>query len=407
MYLDSAGDTALVTNGWNQVVFWHKGDNATASTSKCWVNGVAQTVFFGGTMTNTSLAYNWGHTTGQVWIGRHTTDMIVGAQPFFKGRYSQFYIHNGHTSAPAINYFWNTTTNLPLDLGTNGTATGLAQPLIYHYGNTATFPTYNGTGFSSYTLTQSGGVVGAAGATYGTYSAPAVVTPTGVQFERASSERVYVRTFSSNVRARIQVASAWFKLTGSPTGDESILVARYNGDGNAPILFELTGGNFRHYVHTGTGFTDYQYSQPGGFVAGTWYHIVSKSNTSGAGRKQIWINGVRVNDAAFDGTSASTFGVGNLDTADYAVGAVGPDGSRAWNGCIAQVYWYGGDIDIDANIAKFYNNGYVDMGSAGTTSGLPTPHIYHYGSTQATFDDVRGSLGGSLVTVTGTLATCS
>ena len=171
MYLDSAGDTALVTNGWNQVVFWHKGDNATASNSKCWVNGVAQTVFFGGTMTNTSLAYNWGHTTGQVWIGRHTTDMIGGAQPFFKGRYSQIYIHNGQTSAPDINKFWNSTSGLPHDLGTNGTATGLAQPLIYHYGNTSTFPTNNGTGFSSYTLTQSGGVVGAAGPTYGTYVA--------------------------------------------------------------------------------------------------------------------------------------------------------------------------------------------------------------------------------------------
>jgi hypothetical protein len=240
-------------------------------------------------------------------------------------------------------------------------------------------------------------------------SVTSITYPTGVQFERASSERIKVTGFSSNVTGRIQVASAWFKLTSSPTGDETILLAQYN-DGNGPILFELTGGNFRHYVHTGTGFTDYQYSKPGGFAAGTWYHVVSKSNTTGSGRRQIWIDGVRVDDQAAFANSTDSFGVGSTNTAANGYGiahnpAVGA--ARLWNGCLAQIYWYAGDIDLDANIAKFYNNGYVDFGSAGTTSGLPTPHIYHYGSTQATFDDVRGSLGGSTVTVTGTLATCS
>ena len=166
MYLDSVGDTVLTTNGWNQVVFWHKGNSATASNSRCWVNGVQQTVFFDGTMSNDTIQYNWGHTSGQVWIGRHTTDMIGGTQPYFKGRYSQVYIHNGQTTAPSISSFWDTSTNLPKDLGTNGTATGLSQPLIYHYGTTSTFPTNNGTGFASYTLTQSGGVTDAAGPTY-------------------------------------------------------------------------------------------------------------------------------------------------------------------------------------------------------------------------------------------------
>jgi hypothetical protein len=166
LYLDSAGDTPLITNGWNQVVFWHRGNNATASNSRCWVNGVQQTLFFGGTMTNTTLIYNWGHTTGQVWIGRHTTDMIGGTQPYFKGRYSQIYIYNNDTSAPDINKFWYYGSNRPRDLGTNGTATGLAQPLIYHYGNNDTFRTNNGTGFSSYTLTSSGGAGSSSGPNY-------------------------------------------------------------------------------------------------------------------------------------------------------------------------------------------------------------------------------------------------
>lgn len=253
---------------------------------------------------------------------------------------------------------------------------------------------------------MSGFLCSIAGATY----AAAVVTPEGVEFERASSERIKVTGFNSNVRARIQVAAAWFKLASAPTGDECILNASYSSDGNAPILFELTGGNVRLYVHTGSSYTDYQHTPSPAFSAGTWNHIVAKSNTSGSGRKQIWINGVRVNDAAADASSTHTFGVGNSDTASYGYGIAHyshTSVSRLFNGCIAQVYWYGGDIDIDADIAKFYNNGYVDFGSGGTTSGLPTPHIYHYGGTQATFDDVRGSLGGSTVTVTGTLSACT
>jgi hypothetical protein len=240
--------------------------------------------------------------------------------------------------------------------------------------------------------------------------AVAITTPSGVEFQRASSEKIRVRTFSSNVASRIQVCSYWFKLASSPTGDETVLIAVYDSDGNAPILCELTGGNVRHYVHTGNDFTDFQTTPGTAFAAGTWYHIISRSDTSANGTFQTWINGVKVNTYTWPATQSSNpFNVGSTSTNSngYGLGGHPTVAARLWNGCIAQVYWYAGAIDIDANITKFYNNGYVDMGTAGTTSGLPTPHIYHYGSTQATFDDVRGSLGGSNVTVTGTLATCS
>ena len=241
-----------------------------------------------------------------------------------------------------------------------------------------------------------------------TFASAAVATPSGVEFQRASSERIIVKTFSSNVQARIQVASYWFKLASSPTGDETILSAAY-ADGNAPILAELTAGKIRHYVHTGNAFTDLQHTPSPAFTSGVWNHVITKSNTSGSGRKQVWLNGVRVVDSAADANSTNPFGVGSADTVShgYGIGCYSSNASRLWNGCIAQIYWYGGNIDIDTDIAKFYNNGVVDMGASGTSTGLPTPHIYHKGSTQATFDDVLGSLGGSSVTVTGTLSACS
>lgn len=45
--------------------------------------------------------------------------------------------------------------NGPVDMGTDGTGSGLAQPLIYHYGDTSTFPTNNGS--LSYSLSSVGG----------------------------------------------------------------------------------------------------------------------------------------------------------------------------------------------------------------------------------------------------------
>lgn len=51
-----------------------------------------------------------------------------------------------------IQYFYD---DGPVDLGSTGTGTGLAQPLVYHNGNTSTFPTNNGS--MSYTLSAVGG----------------------------------------------------------------------------------------------------------------------------------------------------------------------------------------------------------------------------------------------------------
>jgi hypothetical protein len=259
------------------------------------------------------------------------------------------------------------------------------------------------------TVSTSGTVVATSSSiTINDTSVASITTPSGVEFQRASSEKIRVWNHSSNVRAKVSVASYWFKLASSPTGDEAILVATYTSDGNAPILCELTGGNIRHYSHSGSNFYDLQQAPPSAFTSGTWNHIVTKNNFSNSGRSQVWLNGVRLYDtAALNHTN--TFGVGNLDTNSngYGLGGHPTVAARLWNGCIAQVYWYGGDIDIDTNIAKFYNNGVVDMGASGTSTGLPTPHIYHKGATQATFDDVLGSLGGSSVTVTGTLSACT
>jgi len=188
---NSGSDTDMVygdaqhtnENAWNQMVAYI--DHTSFANCKWYVNGVDRTssLLNGAAIGALNLAnvnLNWGSSNVTIKIGEDLP-AFPGTSGFddFLGSISQIYVHNA-SGAPTISNFWNTTTNLPLDLGTNGTATGLAQPLIYHYGNTSTFPTNNGTGFNSYTLTANGNVVGAAGPTYGVQPRTAVsVTANG------------------------------------------------------------------------------------------------------------------------------------------------------------------------------------------------------------------------------------
>jgi len=132
---------------WNQVVMYI--DTSSRSNCRIYVNGVSRTLDSGGNPNNTN--FNWNTTGAQVTIGRPDGN-VQGAGAYFNGSISHFYLHGGNVGAPTISNYWDATNYRPRDLGTDGTATGLAQPYIYHYGNAATFITNNGTGFSSYTL---------------------------------------------------------------------------------------------------------------------------------------------------------------------------------------------------------------------------------------------------------------
>lgn len=155
-------ENSLTSGAFNQLVFYSDFNNS--ANNRIFINGVSKAVTTDGW--SSSFGVGWGKTNSKIKIGeREDTLGGDGSDNDFKGRVSQVYIHN-ITSAPDINKFWYFGSNRPRDLGTNGTATGLAQPLIYHYGNTTTFATNNGTGFNAYTLTANGGVATGDGPNY-------------------------------------------------------------------------------------------------------------------------------------------------------------------------------------------------------------------------------------------------
>lgn len=151
------GDAQHLTEGaWNQMVAYI--DHTSFANCKWYVNGVDRTssLLNGASVGAVNLAnynINWGNTATTIKIGEESA--VSGYNSGFsdfEGRISQIYVHNA-SGAPDIGKFWDHSVGKAKDLGTNGTSSGLAQPLIYHYGGTTTFPTNNGTGFASYTLT--------------------------------------------------------------------------------------------------------------------------------------------------------------------------------------------------------------------------------------------------------------
>ena len=166
VYGDYAGPTE---NAYNQIVAYV--DHTSFANCKYYLNGVDRTanLLNGAAIGAVSLGnnnINWGSSNVSIKIGeQNTTAGYNSGFDDFLGRISQIYCHNA-SGAPDINKFWHFGSNRPRDLGTTGTTTGLAQPLIYHYGNTTTFPTNNGTGFNAYTLTATGNIATADGPTY-------------------------------------------------------------------------------------------------------------------------------------------------------------------------------------------------------------------------------------------------
>lgn len=115
------------------------------------------------------------------------------------------------------NTFVDLSTNLskfydngPVDLGSNGTATGLAQPLIYHYGDASSFPQNRGT--LSYTFTTTGTPTSTTG--------PSSIAPTTYYFGAVGATSPYVDFYKIESDVYTKLSAPDVALTGSAFGAE-------------------------------------------------------------------------------------------------------------------------------------------------------------------------------------------
>jgi hypothetical protein len=353
VYLDYQGFTQ---NAWNHFLIYIK-PNASNNRNDCkaWINGVDRSTSWrtgseiGAFALNGTQLTNWGNTSGStVRFGSFLSGS--GMETFagdFEGRISQFWATGGTLSAPSIEYFWDVSESKPKDLGTNGTATGLSQPYIYHYGTTSTFTANNGTGFNAYTLTATGNIADAVGPTYAptTRTAKTITAYGNAQIDTAQSKFGGASAlFDGNTDYITSAASSDFDFgTGDFTIEYQIRFATVDtlyvpicnrastSIANGEWWCEVTAAEDEMYWgfknQAGTQYYVNLGLAGSAFATNTWYHIaVVKRND----QIQLYQNGTAVGSATSVTGSFGTSGV------PITIGALG-NGSYSLNGHIDEI----------------------------------------------------------------------
>jgi hypothetical protein len=310
-------ENSLTSGAWNQIVYYSDFTSGSTANNRIFVNGVSKAITTQGW--NSGFGVGWGKTNSKIKIGeREDTLGGDGSDNDFKGRVAQVYIHNG-SGVPTISNFWDAASGKPKDLGVTGTATGLAQPLIYHYGDTNTFATNKGTGFNSYTLTATGNIAKVTGPTY----SPANKTVTTVG-----------NALVTTAQSKFGGASAYFDGAGDAlvindaggfsfgTGDFTIEFWMRKASYTSADFFLIEGASDlapNIYWYYGASYGLYLYhagaaritTDVGSFSANTWHHIalvrssgVTKFYVDGTQRGSSYTdttdycfpNGVRIGD---------------------------------------------------------------------------------------------------------------
>jgi hypothetical protein len=141
---------AIVANQWQLITMSY---DVASSNYHIAINGVIQAISSVSAVGTTPNWYPGSNLT--VAIGSYTSQndsYDVDADIAY------VYVHEQYldlTQNNNIDFFWNTSENKPKYLGTNGTATGLPTPYVYHSGNTSTFPQNQG----SWTYTFTNGLL--------------------------------------------------------------------------------------------------------------------------------------------------------------------------------------------------------------------------------------------------------
>ena len=153
----TSSETNLYSTGdWVHIVAAYD-TSVSGATPQVYVNGTAATMPAIGA--NGQSPFPWGNI--DLWIngyndGSNTNNIEV----------AQLWVDNTYYDLSTDLFkFYDTANNQAVDMGTDGTASGLAQPLIYHNGNATSFGTNGGS--LSYSLSVNGTVTTSTGPAYG------------------------------------------------------------------------------------------------------------------------------------------------------------------------------------------------------------------------------------------------
>ena len=199
---------------------------------------------------------------------------------------AQFWYDDTFTDIGAnIDKFYDSTNSGAVDMGTDGTASGLSAPAIYHYGNTSTFYTNNGRTSGNniaYTLTANGTV------TDTSTTSRNAITVTANGNAQVDTTQTYLGTGSAQFDGSGDYLDADGPNLGS--GEWTIeMFARFDSVSGVRVLYDdresanTSTGTILLYTN---GTTLYFNSQQVNKISGgplatnTWYHIAVVRDSS-------------------------------------------------------------------------------------------------------------------------------
>lgn len=392
--LTSAESGLYNPDEWHHVVI--AADFSTANSVQCYLDGVELT-----------MVNNTAFTTLQSWAQTIQVTMNVSDSSSLYD-IAQVWVDNSYIDlSQNIDKFY---LNGPVDMGADGTASGLSQPLIYHNGDLNTF-VQNG-GRYNYTMSIAGYPKTVPGPDNTTVeysdavSAYDMTDATGTQASWRWRALAYNNLGPHHIDNTTAVTfSAWFNHPDYDLESYEPLFAPFSEETDEVVLTPTAIRlrlDPRYRIEIA-----YDTDSPNGKAGGapirnnTWHHIVFSYQLSTSGSVfHCFIDGVdAMANYTLDFNQLSD--IETIDTVFDTAVASRP-GSTDFQGKLSQV-WVNDeytDLTVLANRQKFYNNGPVDFGSEGLNPTGNAPKIFLDG-----FNIVnKGTLGNDLTYGTITLA---
>ena len=237
-----------------------------------------------------------------------------------------------------------------------------------------------------------------------------IETDAGVFFDQTDTQHLGPTAVSSSRSAgKYITVSFWTRNQGNYTGTNTFISANTtnpptNNAANLSMYITSDANQMlRLYMYntsTAQLVVDIR-TQLRAMIPNTWSHILFVVDTTSQANTKIYVDGV---EQGVTYTALVNQNTGVEQTASLQIGADIRTNTNRLTGQIAQIWIDDSYIDPSANLAKFYDDGFVDLGATGTSSGLSQPMLYLVGE-GSDFYTNRGT--GTNFTVTDFTATGS
>jgi len=388
----SCDDIVIQANHWYHLACSF--DLSDSSKRHVFINGQDQTEQFTfPDYSNTNLDF----TRGEMAVGHSVTTGQLSSDGF-DGEIGDFYLSTSYLDLVDNIEKFITPDGVPADLGSNGSTPSGSQPEIYLSGDVSQYGITNigslGNFTASGTLADAGSEPVRATGVRGLDPDESLRGGTNSITNSSTDTQDITISFwikdGDGSTAAASGADTLFRLLHS-TGGTSLLGAEYQGgrlrlmglDANVAWAFDYLIGTYNATYGNGT------------YDDGYWHHLVYSRNGA-TDTEHLYVDGVstsftvNANRQNFDdeptvwqGTEFSEIAV----LSESYNSANSPVGSSV---CYIFVDNSFIDISQSSNLEKFYkNDGFVNLGSDGTASGLSAPVFYHEGDA-ATFLTAKG-----------------